>query len=263
MSLSRTILFLNAILLLFLGIEKMLTLNQVLNGVDYFALQSLAGAMLMFGGLLSLIPLEFLKFTRVKWLFLLPISALLFFNILKLDEVGYIPEQLIEHSLQLFLPIAVIWRLSEGVNKTHLINGLNIALALTFVGHGLLAIGWHGVPSHFISMTTTITGLNEYQAVGVLNIIGILDIAMAIGIFIPRFRRSAKLYMIVWGFLTAAARPVSVGLGDGSIEAVLSSLPAFLHRLPHFVLPFYLLTEQKVAFFSSIWRNFRLNQRFH
>ena len=75
------------------------------------------------------------------------------------------------------------------------------SLALCFIGHGLYALDIAPLPAEFVNMTMQITHLTEESSRYFLSLIGCLDLMAAIIIYIPihEFRRSALLYMMVWG----------------------------------------------------------------
>jgi hypothetical protein len=97
--------------------------------------------------------------------------------------------QLMEYSSQIVSPILLAlfyfdkWKIS---NRILLIK---IAIALTFVGHGLYAIGIYPVPGSFIDMIINIFGVNQATAVVILKVAGVLDFFVAIGIFIPKLSK--------------------------------------------------------------------------
>ena len=123
---------------------------------------------------------------------------------------------------------------------------------MTFVGHGLYALGYHWpTPANFYGMTSVIFQVEHDTARTFLRVAGILDFLVCIGIFIPLLRRSCALYAAAWGFLTALARPVA-GM---SMSLNYWGADQFLHevgrRAPHFRIPLY---------FFFLWRNLQPNE---
>ena len=126
-----------------------------------------------------------------------------------------------------------------------------LAIALTFVCHALLAIGlpsetaWlnHPRPGNFTEMTMLCLGLKSESSAGlILLVAGILDIAAALFLFVPgRFRVASLAYMVIWGFLTALARPWSYYAPEFAGDTLTRWLPEALYRVPHFGLPLCLL----------------------
>lgn len=81
---------------------------------------------------------------------------------------------------------------------------LRIAVAGTFIGHGVFALqakeGW----IHYF----TSLGISAQSAMIILPLIGILDIALALLILVKPIR-IAILWMAFWGLWTALLRPLT------------------------------------------------------
>ena len=116
------------------------------------------------------------------------------------------PAQFIEHSIQWTLPLVLLYLLKFPSDKGWFILGLKIVIALTYLGHGMYAVGIYSIPPTFVEMTGNILGLNEDQAIFFLLIAGILDLMVVIGIFLPGKERIFLYYAMIWGTLTALAR---------------------------------------------------------
>ncbi len=166
-------------------------------------------------------------------------------------DKGYRFGQFIEYSLQVGTPF-FLWQYLKNNQQlsARLIFWIKIATALSFIGHGLFALGIHPVPGQFIDMMIKVFGITENTARLWLQIVGVLDILAAIGIFIPNHlvQRFSFFYIIIWGFLTACARIIAnfyLGYGWYSIEPW---IPEFLVRTPHFILPLcvYLNKEKSI-----------------
>ena len=187
----------------------------------------------------------------LRSVFLLGTANLVFLAWLKYFDAGAGLGHFLEHSSQFCLPLIVYlmvpgkgWRF-----PARMITG--IAIALSFVGHGLFAIDlpseipWlnHPRPGNFTEMTMLCLGIeSESTAALILLIAGILDIVAAILLFTAGKLRVAALgYMIAWGLLTALARPWSYFDPAFATEAMTRWLPEALYRVPHFGLPLCLL----------------------
>lgn len=197
------------------------------------------------GMLFALSALLFAVFWRSRpgWLWAVAIfnSLLLFFiAFCYFLEKGYQIGQWLEYSAQTLMPVLAIWAARPGPNRAfHLVASL--AVALTFIGHGLYALGVHPVPGNFVYMLTQNISMSDAEAKSFLHIAGWLDMVVGVGVFIPRFRKYALLYAVLWGGLTTFARLTSYILfGHLFWLTVHQWLFQFLVRLPHFLLPWYL-----------------------
>ena len=115
---------------------------------------------------------------------------------------------------------------------------LRIALAGEFLGHGWYA--WRA-ESNMQTLLMGATGLSDAWAERLLPGIGCLDFAIAAAaLFKPM--RFVLLYAAIWGFLTAAARPIS---GEAEIWA-------FIERWPNAAVPLALLWLRG---FPDQWRS--------
>ncbi|CAM2066282.1 hypothetical protein SCOR_12950 [Sulfidibacter corallicola] len=148
-------------------------------------------------------------------------SFLLLFNFsIYFIGKGFQIGQGIEHTLQWATPLFLLaflrggdsaipgTRPSSGFSRKHLLY-LKVAIALTFTGHGLYAMGFHPQPGYFVSMIMRCLALDESSARILLNIAGYLDFVVAVAVFIPFLSRVALIYAAFWGFLTAFARVVA------------------------------------------------------
>jgi len=152
--------------------------------------------------------------------------------------------QFIEYSCQMFSPLFLYMYLFKDVKvKKHLLTGIKLAIALTFIGHGLYAVGYYKTPANFLNMT-----FNSFAAIGIelsnsqiysfLKIVGILDFLIAISLFCPKnITRPLLIWAILWGFFTSLARLVSSMYLDFSFHTFSQWIPEFIFRIPHFMLP--------------------------
>ena len=111
-------------------------------------------------------------------------SAFLFLlAFLKYKEHGFQIGQLIELTIGWASPLLLLacWN-GQGYNS-FFVFFCRLCISLTFVGHGLYAIGFYPVPGHFIDMTIALLGVSEYWALLALRGFGILDFLVAVLIF--------------------------------------------------------------------------------
>ncbi|CAM2006876.1 hypothetical protein [Acanthopleuribacter pedis] len=143
----------------------------------------------------------------------------------------------IEHALQGAAPLFLAaWLARDGFSKRAL-NALYLATALTFIGHGLYAFGFHPQPGNFVSMTMRCLPLTESGARTLLIGAGILDFVAAAALLVPRLRGIALGYMVLWGFLTALARAVAYFQFDALLPWLDGWLHQTVYRLVHGGLP--------------------------
>ncbi len=158
------------------------------------------------------------------------------------EDAGYVPEQLIEHGSKLLLPVLIFVRNFSGWTREHTQFSLKIIIALTFVGHGLFAVGWHYVPGNFHSMTTSILGLTGNQATNFLFTVGTLDFIAATCLFLPKpFYKPALVYLVLWGTLTTLARTAfPISTSDLDFNSMYQGIAGTVYRIPHAMLPMLL-----------------------
>lgn len=163
-------------------------------------------------------------------------------------STGYRVGQFIEYASQFLSPIALVWLLQGKMR--HLEKFFPLAISLTFLGHGLYAIGYYPQPGHFIDMTIAILGTSEQMARNLLRVAGALDILAAILIFLPRAKVPVLYFCIAWGTVTAFAR-VAAGLDFSQLwNSIFYYLPSTIYRLPHGLIPLaylFFLSHKKPA----------------
>lgn len=151
--------------------------------------------------------------------------------------------QFFEMCLQFCVPLVLLYQHKFESLPTKKLNfWLKIAIALTFIPHGLYAMGIIYLPGHFLDMTIQILSVTESQAKSILFVVGVLDVLFSIIIFIPnKFNAYILGYLAFWGFVTALARIVS-GFNAAFIQSSIHNL-AFLtiYRLPHGLIPLAVL----------------------
>ena len=146
----------------------------------------------------------------------------------------------IEHGGQMLIPSILVLALLLGVRHRVTVFMAILAFIMTFAGHGSYALGLWPTPGNFYAMTSLILHVDYPTAKAIILAAGVLDLMVCIGILIPFLRRSSAMYGVVWGFLTALARPVA-GM---SFSLYYWGADQFLHeaalRAPHFLIPLYL-----------------------
>jgi hypothetical protein len=161
---------------------------------------------------------------------------------------------LMEKAAYAATPALLAWALLQGQKHQGVLWGLRIVVALTFMGHGLYAIGIpYGVPSNFVDMVRLDTamigmGLAHTQSYYFLKLVGLIDLVVSALILLPTglklFRKLYYLslsYMILWGLLTAMARPMAIFAAESFSTGVFHWSVDVLVRAPHFLLPLALI----------------------
>ena len=198
------------------------------------------------GILLLISAFSALIFYIKNYRFLLPfifIGSLLIGLIVFLEykEKFYHSAQLIEGSIQAGAGILYVLWGSGKLKKKYMIFGLKLIIALTFLGHGLYALGYYATPGNFIDMTIILLGIEEIQAHLFLKMIGILDILVIIFIFIPDLVIPTLIYTVIWGTLTAFARIIYyLKLSDFDPNSFYM-VHDTVYRIPHGLIPLALL----------------------
>jgi len=147
----------------------------------------------------------------------------------------------VEHGGQMLIPVILVFALTLGVRHRVTVGCAMVAVIMIFAGHGAYALGYHWpTPANFLGMTSVILHVDSGTAVTILRVAGILDLLVCVGIFIPALRRTSALYAVVWGFLTALARPVAGMSMDLNYWGADQTLHEAVLRAPHFMIPLYL-----------------------
>ncbi len=153
--------------------------------------------------------------------------------------------QFFEYMIQFMSPVLLYMVLFTSVEFKKIRLIALIAIALTFSCHGLYAIGYYPRPGSFIDMTLNILPVSEPSAHAMLKIAGVLDFVVAIAIFIPRISYVALIYAFIWGGLTAIARLV----GHFHIDFLGNTFSQWtwemLIRLPHALIPLFVLIADR------------------
>ena len=152
---------------------------------------------------------------------------------------------LFEYAIQIMTPLIVYAVLFNKYHSKYFQLGIMLGVSLTFLGHGLFALGLYPVPGHFIDMIVNVFGFNESGARILLKVAGTLDLMACALIFYRPARKYALYFMIGWGGLTAAARIVA------HIDFNLFMLTGHqwvyetLVRVPHALVPLFILLTLK------------------
>lgn len=147
----------------------------------------------------------------------------------------------VEHTLQWATPFLLLYVIFQQKNTPRFRLWVKIAIALTFIGHGLYAFGYYPVPGNFVEMMVGTFHLSDSQALGWLKVAGVVDFLAAAALFIPTLMRPAIWYCILWGTLTALARIVSNFSFDLPFDTLHQWLHETIFRLPHGGIPLLLL----------------------
>ncbi len=179
-----------------------------------------------------------------KWgraILLVGAANLVFLALLYLKDKFYHVGQFFEYSLQFGAPIFLFYFLKHGVTA-RLGHWIKVAIALTFICHGLYAVAYYPRPQSFMTMTQNILSLDGVGTAYFLRAAGILDFIVAVGIFLPiKWARPFLIYAVVWGFLTSMARIFGNFYWDFPMESLNQWVFEAVFRFPHFLLPLVLL----------------------
>jgi len=171
--------------------------------------------------------------------------SLMFLAFLYCKEKFYQWGQFWEYSLQFGAPLFLYFLFKKNKISETLILWMKIAVAITFVSHGLYALNYYPRPGHFVDMTINILGVGEQTAYQFLNVAGVLDFIVAIAIFLPKkISKIALVYVVLWGLATTLARI----WGHFYIDMIGDTLSQWVHesvyRFPHFLIPLAILVNQ-------------------
>ncbi len=171
-------------------------------------------------------------------IFILMLTAFASFKT-KFFQIG----EWLEFGTQIFSPVIYLLLIHKILSHKKLITLAKIAISITFIGHGFYAFGYYPQPGNYVDMVINITGSQEDLVRAFLRLVGALDFTAAILIFIPNTNKPALVYCIFWGFLTAAARIVSLFDFDFALQTLHQSLHLTVYRLSHSLLPLWVLVE--------------------
>ncbi len=202
------------------------------------------------GILYLLAAISTILITKVnKKIFQIPIFlggiSLIILSVLLTKEKFYHIAQFFEHSIQFGTPFLFLYFLKDNYNETKALLILKVLVAVTFFSHGLYAFGAYPVPGKFVDMVIQIFGCSESFAITFLYIAGIIDFILAVVIFIPKIDKYAIIYAVIWGLLTAFARIVANFYIDFPLQSLHQNLHQVLYRLPHGLVPLFILIKEK------------------
>ena len=186
---------------------------------------------------LLLLPLTIQR--KNKWVFILVAIILFSDSVYLMTKNKYVFEQLVEHALKFGLPLFYVFHGRFSWKKNALF--LKTLVALTFIGHGLFAMGLHFVPGGFIQMTQNILMFDVDGSRTFLFVVGLLDLLVAVCIFIKPFQLPAMVYMVFWGVLTSLARFVGYYYHAPTEEVFGVYLFETIWRTSHFLAPLILV----------------------
>lgn len=183
----------------------------------------------------------------LRILFMGGVSLVLLYLLVWAEKFFYLA-MLLEHSLQMVTPFLAyyLWSKGEFLTPKVTMNSeqiIKVASALTFIGHGLFAMGVYPVPGHFIDMLINVFGCSEEVARYFLKFVGSLDLLAAIGLFFKPTIKWSLYFMVAWGGITAMAR-ITAHL-DFNLLSLTSQQWVYetLVRVPHALIPLFLLAK--------------------
>jgi len=197
-----------------------------------------------------------LKKRNLKY-FQLPIVlsgiGLIFLAVLLTITKNYKVGQFIEYSIQFSTPFLLLSFIRFKMPTKRLLTILKLLIALTFVGHGLYALGYYPVPGYFVDMVIRIFQCSESFARNFLLVAGILDMVIAVGIFLPHrtIVKYCLLWAIIWGFATAIARVYGNFYSDFILNSLHQTIYQSIFRLPHGLFPLLAFQILRTAKHSS------------
>lgn len=165
--------------------------------------------------------------------------CLTFLAFLYTKEKWYHFGQFLEYALQAGSPLLLWYTLGrEHLPDRKFILIVKVLIAVTFVCHGLYALNYYPRPGNFTQMTISILGIGESEAVRFLNFAGIMDMIIAVGVFLPRRVALPLLgYAALWGFCTSLARVWADFYLDYWAESLHQHAWQTVCRVPHFMIP--------------------------
>jgi len=145
-----------------------------------------------------------------------------------------------DHASRILAPVAIaLWALRGSPDRAVQWT-LRIAAALTFASHGTEALLGRGLFVDYALSVLFRAGAepNQSLAESLLWVVGVVDVACAVAILLPRKLRAVALWMALWGGLTALLRVFYGGW---------SQWPEMLMRVANCAVPLtlYLLWKPK------------------
>lgn len=174
----------------------------------------------------------------LKSLLLVGSAALMFLAYLYMKSKFNVIGQFLEYSLQFSAPI-FLWALAtKRFSLEQLLPFFKAAIAITFICHGLYALGYYPRPMNFVQMTIHTFGCTEAQAHNYLTMVAWLDfLAAGLIFFPPKISFIALFYCVIWGGMTTFARLVGNFYPEFWQDILIKWTPEVLFRFPHFLVP--------------------------
>lgn len=212
------------------------------------------GIFYLFCAFAALLVRHFSKITRI-FLFA-GVASLTLLAAAYMKVSFYSVGQFFEYTLQFTAPIFLAMLILKRNLGASLIFWMKVAAALTFVCHGLYAIGYYPRPGQFVQMVISILQVSEKNAVFFLQVVGLLDFLAAMLIFLPRrFVFVGLSYMIIWGFATTIARIWANFYPEFWLDSLHQWTNEAMYRMPHFLIPLAIFMAdgfgRKFTFLSS------------
>lgn len=190
------------------------------------------------------------QFKRV--LLSVSLTLLVFLGICLVKDKNYDLLQFFELSSQFVVPIVLLmYYKNQELKRKSITLILRVAIALTFIPHGLFAMGIPYIPGNFIDMCIKILGISENQSTSLLFIVGILDITFSIMLFFPKTVEGALLYCTIWGMSTAIARLVFGIQANFFWSSLHNTLADFIFRIPNGLIPLTVLFSMSAKYFNK------------
>jgi hypothetical protein len=209
-----------------------------------FYYQHLCGIILTLGVVVACLPEVYRK--RFRGVFLLNALILTILAIALFKGNFFRIGQLIEYSAQFgCVYLFYFWHRDNAFKRVSIYDIIRVLVALTFIGHGLYAIGFYNAPYNFSQMVwETFPFFTEKMTASFLMVFGVLDLIAVVLLFVksrPVLYRGALAYCIIWGALTAFARIVSTFYIEMPLMSLHDGIYEVIYRFPHFLLPLILL----------------------
>lgn len=175
---------------------------------------------------------------RKRILFIGSVS-LFILSLLKFKTHFYQIGQILELTLQWSSGLFLIYYINQEINPSDekLYKFLKLAVGLTFLGHGLYAIGYYPVPGKFIDMIIIMTALSEDQSLLFLQVAGVFDIFVFSFCNLNLIDKYVFSFAAIWGGFTSFARIGTSLFLSLSLSSLHSSFYEVIFRLPHFLIP--------------------------
>ena len=197
----------------------------------------------------ALLALGLSVLVRPHWIALIPVSLILAIEAYVRGYNGGAPFAewtLWAYALRILPPLALVFILFGSAKQLQ--TGawiLRVGLSVLFITHGLEALYLHPRFIDFLIGTgENLAGISMTEATAgtLLQIIGIIDIAVAVALLIRPFP-GVLFWMTFWGLITALSRVTT--FGPGVYYEVLTRAPHFLGPLALVLLIRHLKREQQ------------------